>query len=89
MQPNAGAGNANVEPLTSPWDSAPSTTAPFSSLSNINVLVSGKNIFNQNLLYTYETFQQEVSRTGLNGGLTDGLASGLISQRMFENGYAY
>ena len=46
-------------------------------------------MFNQNLLYTYETFQQELVRTGLNGGLTDGLSSGLISQRMFENGYAY
>jgi hypothetical protein len=89
VQPNGGAGNANVEPLTSPWDSAPSTTLPFSSLSNLNVLVSGRNVFNQNLLYTFETFQQEVSKTGLNGGLTDQLSSGLISQRMFENGYAY
>ena len=87
-QPNP-TSNASTNPLTSPWDSAPSTTAPYSTLTNLNVLVSGKNVFNANLLYSFENFQQEVSKTGLNGGLTDGLASGLISQRMFEMNHAY
>ena len=83
-----GAG-ANINPITSPFDSAPSTTMPASSLTNFQVLVSGKNVFNEPNLYTFQNFLNELSKTGLNGSLTDAVSSGLISQRMFENNYAY
>ena len=92
LQPNPtdnGGAGANINPITSPFDSAPSTTMPASSLTNFQVLVSGKNVFNEPNLYTFQNFLNELSKTGLNGGLTDAVSSGLISQRMFENNYAY
>jgi hypothetical protein len=92
LQPNPtdnGGAGANINPITSPFDSAPSTTMPASSLTNFQVLVSGKNVFNEPNLYTFQNFLNELSKTGLNGSLTDAVSSGLISQRMFENNYAY
>jgi len=51
--------------------------------------VSGKNMFDHPVNYDFEIFRNEVSKSGINGGLTTGLSSGLISQRMFQFGYRY
>jgi hypothetical protein len=75
--------------LISPFDSAPSTTCPHAVLTQLNVQVSGQNILNQNLQYDYETFIHEMSETGLNGGKTTGLSSGLIGQLDFQTLYRY
>jgi hypothetical protein len=74
----------------SPFDTAPGTTAPLSLLSNFNIAVSGKNVFQQNQQYTYETFLQELAQANaINGGSSTGLSSGLIDQHKFENGHCY
>ena len=59
-------------------------------LSNFNILVSGVNLFLNNELYDYEQFRQELmSSNQLNGNLTSGLTSGLISEKMFSAGYRW
>lgn len=59
-------------------------------LSNFNVLVSGVNLFLNNQLYDYEQFNQELkSSNQLNGNLTTGLTSGLISEDDFSKGMRY
>lgn len=59
-------------------------------LTNFNVLVSGVNLFLNNQYYDFEQFNQELkSSNQLNGGLTTGLASGLINEDMFSRGYRY
>jgi len=59
-------------------------------LTNFNILVSGVNLFLNNQYYDYEQFNQELkSSNQLNGGLTTGLASGLINEDMFSRGYRY
>ena len=59
-------------------------------LSNFNILVSGVNLFLNNQLYDYEAFRQELmSSNQLNGNLTSGLTSGLISEKMFTAGYRW
>ena len=54
-------------------------------LTNFNILVSGVNLFLNNQLYDYEQFNQELkSSNQLNGNLTTGLTSGLISESDFS-----
>jgi hypothetical protein len=59
-------------------------------LTNFNILVSGVNLFLNNQLYDYEQFNQELkSSNQLNGNLTTGLTSGLISESDFSKGLRY
>ena len=75
--------------LLSPFASTPSMPDPI-PLSNFNILVSGVNLFLNNELYDYEQFLHELkSSNQLNGNLTTGLTSGLISEDMFSRGYRY
>jgi len=76
-------------PLMSPFASTGGTPDPI-TLTNFNILVSGVNLFLNNQLYDYEQFRQELmSSNQLNGNLTTGLTSGLISEEMFSRGYRY
>jgi hypothetical protein len=84
------AANAGLNPMQSPFDSAPSTTSPFCHLLNFNVVVAGQNMFNNMQSYTYEAFIHNLSSANsINGNLTDGLTSGLISKLDFEHAYCY
>jgi hypothetical protein len=60
------------------------------ALTNFNILVSGVNLFLNNQQYDYEQFNQELkSSNQLNGNLTTGLTSGLISEDDFSKGLRY
>jgi hypothetical protein len=92
--PQAGAGGAlvagiSVSSLLSPFSTSGGTPDPI-TLTNFNILVSGVNLFLNNQLYDYEQFNHELkSSNQLNGNLTTGLASGLISEDMFSRGMRY
>lgn len=74
----------------SPFDSAPSTVAPLSCLTQFNVLISNMNVFQRNIDYSFENFLEEMSLTnGINGGLDTGLTSGLIGYREWCQNYRY
>jgi hypothetical protein len=73
----------------SPFATSGSTPDPI-SLTNFNIMVSGVNLFLNNEMYDYEAFCQELATSNqLNGGLTTGLTSGLISQEDFSRGMRY
>lgn len=75
--------------FASPFNPAPAQPDPI-MLSNFNILVSGVNLFLNNEYYDFEQFtQQLMSSNQLNGNLTTGLTSGLISESMFSNSYRY
>jgi hypothetical protein len=60
------------------------------TLTNFNIIVSGVNLFLNNELYDFEQFCEELASSNqLNGNLTTGLTSGLISQDMFSRAYRY
>jgi hypothetical protein len=60
------------------------------SLTNFNILVSGVNLFLNNEYYDFEAFLEQLNQSNqLNGGLTTGLASGLVNEDMFSSGYRY
>jgi hypothetical protein len=68
---------------------SPSTPDPI-MLSDFNILISGVNLFLNNEQYDFEAFLEQLNQSNqINGGLTTGLASGLISESMFSSGYRY
>jgi hypothetical protein len=75
--------------LLSPYSTSGATPDPI-PLSNFNILVSGVQLFMSNQLYDFEQFNHELkSSNQLNGNLTTGLASGLISEDDFSRGMRY
>lgn len=83
------ASSAALSPLLNCFDTAPATTTPFAALTQLNIQVSGINVWSMNEQYDFEQFLQELSDTGLNGGKTTGLSSGLINQLDFASSYRY
>jgi len=85
------AANQNVSPIQSPFASeGGGTTSPLCLLGNFNVVISGQNAIYNTERYTYEQFTQQLyGLNAVNGGLTDGVNSGLINQLDFESMYNY
>jgi hypothetical protein len=87
---NASVTPANALPTLLSGTSTTGGTPDPIMLANFNILVSGVNLFLNNQLYDYEQFRQELmSSNQLNGNLTSGLTSGLISEDMFSKGYRW
>ena len=76
--------------LRSPFSSEPATCSPLEWVNNLNFQISGTNVFTNSQQFGFETFQSEIYGVGsVNGGLIDGMTSGLISQNAFYNNYGY
>ena len=85
-----GSSASSFSTLVSPFSSEPATCSPLMLVNNWNIQISGVNAFINSKQYGYEQFQDELYGVGsINGGRTDGLSSGLISQNDFENMYGY
>lgn len=84
------AGNSYQE-FQSPFDTAGcGTTAPMVTLGNFNVQISGQNAIYNTQRYTFEEWNNQLyGQNAVNGGLTDGLTSGLINFNDFQNSYCY
>jgi hypothetical protein len=82
-------GTTGISTLLSPTASSGGTPDPI-VLTNFNIAVSGVNLFLNNEYYDYEAFNHELaSANQLNGNLTTGLTSGLISEDDFSRGMRY
>lgn len=87
-----GTGNSTTSfsTLASPFASEPATCSPLMLINGWNIQISGVNAFINNKNYGFEQFQDELyGVNSINGGKTDGLSSGLISQNDFMNNYGY
>ena len=75
----------------SPFDPAGcGCTAPMVTLGNFNVQISGQNAIYNTQRYTFEEFNNQLyGQYSVNGGLTDGLTSGLIGFSDFQSTYGY
>jgi hypothetical protein len=79
----------NVSSIRSPFSSTGATPDPI-ALSNVNFQISGRNLFENNTLYDFETWKEQLSSANsLNGNLTTGITSGLISEYDFSAGVRY
>jgi hypothetical protein len=87
---NTGLGIANPV-FQSPFDPAGcGCTSPLSLLGNFNVVVSGQNAIYNTQRYAFEEFNNQLyGQNAVNGGMTDGLTSSLISSLGFEMEYCY
>jgi len=78
-------------PFQSPFEpTGAGPTSPLCILGNFNIQISGQNAIYNTEKYTYEQFiNQLYGANAVNGGMTDGLTSGLIGQLDFETCYNY
>jgi hypothetical protein len=87
---NTGLGIANPV-WQSPFDPAGTgATSPLCPITNFNVVVSGQNMLYNTQRYLFEEFNHQLlGVNAVNGGLTDGLTSGLIDSLGFDMEYNY
>ena len=80
-----------VPVFQSPFDPAGTgPTSPLCWLTNFNVQVSGQNAIYNLEKYNFEQFNNQLyGQNAVNGGLTDGLTSGLIDRNKFDMEYCY
>jgi hypothetical protein len=72
----------------SPYDTAPSTSAPL-SITNISITLGGMKVANEVLNYTYENFLQQVSLAETITSSDIGLNVGLVNQEYWESNRVY
>lgn len=66
------------------------TTAPMATFTNFNVQISGQNAIYNMQRYSFEEWNNQLyGQNAVNGGLTDGLTSGLIDFHGFQTSYSY
>lgn len=83
--------NGGLEPIQSPFDDCGGgSTSPLSLLTNFNVVVAGQNMIYNTQKYSYQMFLEQVQGcNAVNGDLSDGLTSSLISQQGWEQKQCY
>jgi len=89
---NTNSGFINGVPVfQSPFDPAGTgATSPISHITNFNVQISGQNAIYNTQKYNYEQFNNQLyGQNAVNGGLTDGITSGLIDRIGFDMEYCY
>ncbi|RLN92260.1 hypothetical protein BBJ28_00026241 [Nothophytophthora sp. Chile5] len=78
-----------INPFRSPLSTIPATCSPFASLKNLQVTVGNLPCFNNPVSFGYDLFVQEMSESGMNGGLDDETNHGLLSQQLWESLYRF
>lgn len=89
---NTNTGFINGVPVfQSPFDPAGTgATSPLCHITNFNVQISGQNAIYNTQKYSYEQFNNQLyGQNAVNGGLTDGITSGLINRQSFDMEYCY
>lgn len=84
-------GTVTCPPFQSPFDPAGGgPTSPYCLFTNFNVQVSGQNAIYNVERYSFEQFANQLyGQNSVNGGMTDGLTSGLVGFKDFEQEYCY
>jgi hypothetical protein len=86
---NAAGTTSTISTLLSPFSTTGGTPDPI-TLTNFNVAISNQNLFEENLLYDYEVFSEQLRTSNqLNGNIITGMSSGLISEASFSRGMRY
>ena len=82
---------AGMPVYQSPFDPAGTgATSPLCHLTNFNVQISGQNAIYNLQKYSIEQFNNQLyGQNAVNGGLTDGLTSGLIGRQDFDMEYCF
>lgn len=76
-------------PLYSPFNTDGCGTCSPYVLSNFQVQIGGKNVFNNPINYNYELYLSELQNYGVNSNLTTGMTSGRISIHDWNNNFGF
>jgi hypothetical protein len=84
-------GTTSLIEYLSPFSTAGGgTCAPMATISNFNIQISGQNAIYNTQRYTFEEWNNQLyGQNAVNGGMTDGLTSGLIDYIGFQMAYPY
>jgi hypothetical protein len=86
----ANTGLVDVPVYQSPFASEPGTTSAYAALTNLQVQVSGVNLWQAPVDYGWDMYKNEVSPAySVNGGLQLGTTTGLLSEQDWTIGYRY
>lgn len=88
MWQNTGSSNL-PNPEYSPFDSTPATSGVYAQLSNLQVYVGNKPMYQNPIQYDFEQWLIENSHTGENGGMVDASASGLLTEQLWEQNHRF
>lgn len=80
---------AQYNPFMSLVSSEGATTSPMAQLTNFNVYVGNKAVFQDPQNFDYENFCYEVSKLGINGGMDSTMGSGVLNSYLWEHFYRY
>lgn len=80
---------ATYNPFMSIVSSEGATTSPMAQLTNFNVYVGNKAVFQDPQNFDYENFMYEVSKLGIGGGMDSTMNSGLLNSYLWEHFYRY
>jgi hypothetical protein len=87
---SANTGLTTVPVYQSPVASEPGTTSAYPCITNLQVQVSGVNLWSAPVDYGWDMYKNEVSPAySVNGGLQLGTTTGLLSEQEWTIGYRY
>lgn len=78
-----------LNPELSLTDSVPGTSGIFATLNNLQVYKANKPIYQNPVQYTFDQWVQENSKTGSHGGVADSMASGLLTEQLFNQNHRF
>ncbi|KAF4033644.1 hypothetical protein GN244_ATG14465 [Phytophthora infestans] len=78
-----------INPFRSPFSTVPATTSPFAALKNLQGTEGNVPIWSNPISFGYYLFVQEMSKSGVDGGLDGVTSAGLLSQRQWESLYRF
>ncbi|GMF14259.1 unnamed protein product [Phytophthora lilii] len=78
-----------IKRFRSPFSTVPATTSPFAAVKKLQVTVGNVPIWNNSVSFGHDLFVQEMSKSGVDGGLDDVTSAGLLSQRQRESLYRF
>lgn len=86
----ANVGLTGVPVYQSPFASEPGTTSAYAAVTNLQVQVSGVNLWSAPVDYGWDMYKNEVSPAySISGGLQLGMTTGLVSEQDWTIGYRY
>lgn len=89
MWQNLGGATNLTNPETSPFDTVPQTSGVYAGLSNLQVYMANKPLFQYPIQYDFEQYIEEQSQLGLNGNAISEQTSGLMTQQLFEQNHRF
>ena len=89
MWQNLGGVTNLTNPEISPFDSVPATSGPFAVLSNLQVYLANKPMYQYPIQYDFEQWIEEQEQLGVGGNALEGQTSGLLSQLLFNQNHRF